>query len=440
MQSPEVETKNAPARLGPIQLASGVRPVNAATYLYGAFAGITLTTFVSVILPYVLNVNLGVPLDQQGSVSGNMGFYRELVLIALSSLIGALSDRTGRRRIFIAGVIVLAIGYTLFGFVDTMIKLILVQIFLAVGIALVNVMVVALQLDYPADQSRGKLVGFAGVAIGLGALSIGVILTRLPFIYSGAGFSELMAGRYTMFTMAGIGIVTALILAVGLKGGPPPHTKENQSLRDLIITGFDAGRNNPRIMLAYLSAFVSRGDLIVIGTFFTLWLTQAGIAKGMPVDEAAKTAGGFFGLVMGFALLWAPIMGFINDRLDRTITMALALACAAFAYLAMGIIPDPLGAWMFPGAVALGIGQMSVVSACQTLVGQEAPKEARGAITGMFSLFGAGGILFITKVGGQIFDSIGPAAPFVLIGAINGLLFLFALFVSRSPATTHRSR
>jgi hypothetical protein len=56
----------------------------------------------------------------------------------------------------------------------------------------------------------------------------------------------------------------------------------------------------------------------------------------------------------------------------------------------------------------------------------------------MFSLFGAAGILFITKVGGQIFDAIGPAAPFVLIGAINGLLFLFALKVRRYPHSTRQ--
>jgi MFS family permease len=206
----------------------------------------------------------------------------------------------------------------------------------------------------------------------------------------------------------------------------------------LIVSGFDAGRSNPRVLLAYLSAFVSRGDLIVIGTFYTLWLTQAGISKGMSIDEAAKTAGGFFGLVMGIALLWAPIMGFINDRIDRTTTMAMALAFAAIGYLTMGIMPDPLGVWMYPGAVLLGIGQMSVVSACQTLIGQEAPRESRGAITGMFSLFGACGILFITKIGGQIFDSIGPEAPFVLIGAVNGLLFLYALKVRKSPVTTRR--
>lgn len=419
------------ARFGPITLAPGIGRINASTYLFSAFAGITLTTFIGVILPYILNVNLGIPLDQQGGVAGNMGFYRELVLIASSSLIGALSDRTGRRLMIVAGLLILAAGFTAYGFVDTLGQLILAQVFLAIGISLVNVMLVTIQVDYAAENSRGKLVGFTGIAIGLGAMLIGVFYARLPSIFTATGMTELAAGRYTMFVMTGLGLVTALLGALGLKGGRPAHQNDSESLRSLIGKGIGAGRDNPRILLAYLAAFVSRADLVVLGTFYTLWLTQAGLAADLPIDEAQKVAGGFFGLVMGVALLWAPILGFINDVFDRTTVMTLALLIAAIAYLAMGLIPDPLGGWMIPGAVLLGIGQMSVVSACQTLVGQEAPPNLRGAITGMFALCGAGGILFITKVGGQIFDAIGPASPFVLIGTINGLLFFFALYVRR---------
>ena len=96
------------ARLGPIHLAPGIRPGHATTYLYATFAGITLSTFVGAFLPYILNVNMAVPMDQQGGVAGDMGFYREIVLIVSSTLIGALSDRTGRRIIFVGGLFVLA--------------------------------------------------------------------------------------------------------------------------------------------------------------------------------------------------------------------------------------------------------------------------------------------------------------------------------------------
>ena len=65
------------------------------------------------------------------------------------------------------------------------------------------------------------------------------------------------------------------------------------------------------------------------------------------------------------------------------------------------------------------------------MIGQEAPAEQRGSIVGMFSFFGAAGVMFVTSVGGRLFDAIDPSAPFVMIGAINALLFVAAMVVSR---------
>lgn len=64
-------------RLGPVQLADGVRPRNAASFLFAAFLGVALTTFISAIQPYVLTVNVGLPLAEQGKVSGQMVFGEE---------------------------------------------------------------------------------------------------------------------------------------------------------------------------------------------------------------------------------------------------------------------------------------------------------------------------------------------------------------------------
>ena len=77
-------------------------------------------------------------------------------------------------------------------------------------------------------------------------------------------------------------------------------------------------------------------------------------------------------------------------------------------------------------------------TASQTLIGQEAPPAYRGSVVGMFSMFGAAGILFISSAGGWVFDRIGPAAPFVLIGVANAMLFAAALVVARKPPATDR--
>jgi len=46
-------------------------------------------------------------------------------------------------------------------------------------------------------------------------------------------------------------------------------------------------------------------------------------------------------------------------------------------------------------------------------------------------VFAAAGILFVTSVGGRMYDGIGPAAPFVMIGLINGLLGLWGWWLYR---------
>lgn len=238
-----------------------------------------------------------------------------------------------------------------------------------------------------------------------------------------------------MLTIAAAGTLLTVVAIAGLKGGRPEQVEGRSPLLKGMAAGLGAARRNARIRLAYGCAFVSRADLVVVGTFFVLWLNQAGVAAGLSPDAASRTAGMYFALVMTSALAWAPIAGVLNDRMDRTGAMALAMFLCACGYSVMGIIPDPLGGWMYPAGVLLGIGQMSAITASQTLIGQEAPGAIRGSVIGMFTLSGAAGAMFITSIGGRIFDAIAPSAPFVLIGIINGVLFLAALWVSRSASS-----
>ena len=138
-----------PCRLGPVELAPGVRPLHAGSFLFAAFIGISLTTFISVIQPYVLTVQIDLAVDKQGQVSGDMVFYSEIVVLLLSAAVGTLADRFGRRGIFAVGALILGIGYSLFGYVDSVTTLTAARIFLAFGIAIVNVLVQAVQAELP---------------------------------------------------------------------------------------------------------------------------------------------------------------------------------------------------------------------------------------------------------------------------------------------------
>lgn len=430
---PETENK-----LGPVRLVDGARASHAAYFLFTAFLGISITTFLSTIQPNLLAVNLGLPEAQQGQVSGLALFAGECVLLLSSSFIGAYSDRIGRRGVFVGGLFVLALGWILMAYVDSVVTLVAVRVFMSFGISVVNVMISALMVDYPAEASRGKLVALAGVMIGIGNIMIGLVYMKLPEYFAASlAVNELTAIRYTLFTMAALSIFMALVVRIGIKGGRPPKAQEHEAFLDRLKVGISAGKEKKRVLLAYFCAFVARGDMVVIGTFFTLWLTQSGIQAGMPPSEAAATTGGLFAMVMTSALLWAPVAGWLNDRMDRAMAMSLAMALATIGYVGVAFIPDPLGPWMYPAGVLLGIGQISAVTASQTLIGQEAPPAYRGSVVGMFSMFGAAGILFISSIGGMLFDRVAPVAPFVLIGIANGILCVAALRVAKTttPAT-----
>jgi len=127
-------------------------------------------------------------------------------------------------------------------------------------------------------------------------------------------------------------------------------------------------------------------------------------------------------------MLWVPIFGFILDRINRVTGLAIALGLAGFAYSSMMFVTSPLDFAMLPLFLVLSIGQISVMASSMTLVGQEADVETRGAVIGMNGFFGAIGILIAFAVGGRLFDSMGPSAPFVMVGVFQ--LFLFVLTVA----------
>ena len=84
-----------------------------------------------------------------------------------------------------------------------------------------------------------------------------------------------------------------------------------------------------------------------------------------------------------------------------------------------------------PFFVLLGIGQISAFLGAQTVIAKEAPEHARGAVIGAFNFCGAVGILILSVIGGWLFDHVGPWAPFMLVGVLNGCIGALALLEQR---------
>ena len=215
------------------------------------------------------------------------------------------------------------------------------------------------------------------------------------------------------------------MLLAGLKPGAPEQLQKREPFLATVTIGIKAARQ-PRIALAYLAAVVSRGDLAVLSTFFTLWLTQVGTSVGLTTGEASVQAIKFYILIQVFALLWLPVMGWLLDRIDRVAGLAIAMVLAGGGYFSLSLVDDPLGGQMYIAAALVGMGEMSANISALTLIGSEAPVKGRGAVIGLFSLFGAIGILLVAKIGGYLFDA-NPLGPFLLVAGANIVVLVIAL-------------
>ena len=415
-------------KLGPIWLMPGVEYRHVYSLLIASLMTIGLVTIVGHANPYILTEHLGVPKDQQGSLVGNLTFYAELVILALVGPIGALSDRIGRRKIFAAGLLIIGIGYIVYPLATNVAQLTGFRFIFAVGAACISAMFATVLADYPQEPSRGKLVGLAFFLNGLGMVVLVFSFGNLPNFFREGGADPVQAGRSALWIVAGICAALALVVGFGLQPGVPGRKAARDGWLATTKIGLKEARN-PRISLAYAAAMVSRGDMSIISVFMTLWLTQVGLSRGMDTGEALATGVKFFAVAQTAALLWAPVAGIAIDKMDRALALAFAMVLAGSGYLAVGLIPDPLGPLMYGAAVMMGIGEMSGISASQSLIGQEAPEHGRGAVIGAFSFCGALGILMAAKLGGYLFDNWMQSGPFVMMGVVNSMLVVFALVV-----------
>lgn len=409
------------------RLSYGVSYKNVISAYIAAFWNICFFVFMSAAQPYILEI-LHIPKDQQGSATGNLVFYSELVIIVTSHGWGVLSDQYGRKIVYVVGFIILSIGMGIYPFATSLKMLLGFRLIFAIGAAACATMLSALLGDYVYIEDRGKASGILGLAAGGGAVLGALVITQIPNTLHSNGLGSTVAGQITYVGVACVGIITALVLLFTLK----KHNKDEAMMKRgcfwrIMKEGFFAGKN-PKLALAYASGFAARGDSEVVTTFLSLWVYQTAIASDKSITQALARAGIVSGVAQTCALCFAPFAGLICDRLHRIFALSILALVAALGYILICFTHDPLGWEMMAGACVVGIGEIGLVVSSTALVAQEAPPPVRGSASGFFAFCGAIGILIATKVGGSLFDK-WAAAPLFMFGCFNAVLCICSLVV-----------
>jgi len=415
-------------RVGPIELLPGISRMNFWTFMLAAFVCIGLLATLNIAQSYILVQHLGIPWSEQGALSGNLTFVTEIMSIVLIAPFGILADRVGRRSVLIVGILFVGAGYALYPYATSAEDLYLYRILFGIGIPATAAMTGTIQNDYPADGSRGKLLGTTAIFNSLGILFLSFIIAQMPNILFKSGWDPITAGKLAFGFGALVCFVSAFAFRFGLKGGTPATKTERLPYRVLIPSGFKAARN-PRIALAYFSAFTARGDVVVFGLFVALWAQQAGWALKMNPGESMAVASVTIVVVTIASMIWAGIFGVIMDRINRVSAVAISQLLGACGYLSMIFVTSPLDYAMMPAFILLGAGMSGAMMASFVVIGQEANYKERGAVTGMNGLFGSMGILVAAVLGGRLFDAFEPWAPFAMVGVAQLVIFAAAVVI-----------
>ena len=357
-------------RLGPIKILKGVSPINIVTLFFASFFGIAVMSYMNSGQPLIFGEILGVAESDFGRLAGTLTFYHEIVVLIFIAPIGALSDRIGRRPLYMAAFFLIGVGHFLYPLAETEEQLLTYRLVFALGTASASAMLAAVANDYPVESSRAKMIAATMLFNAIGMVVLTGVFKNLPDWYQNAGYDTITSIRYTRWTVSACCMLVAVSVIFGLKKGAPAQVTKREPLLATIRVGIREARK-PRIALSYAAAVVSRGDLAVLSTFFTTWLFLEGRDRGMTATEAMSGGFTFYIVVQAAALVSAPFIGIMLDRIDRVIGLIVAMILAGAGYLSLALVGDPLGKEMYFAAVLIGFGEIAANLRSRGLVSVE---------------------------------------------------------------------
>jgi MFS family permease len=410
-----------------IALNEGVNKGHMLAFYLACYAAIMLATFVPQTQPFLLNEVLKIDAARQGVLSGKLNFWGEIVIILTVGFWGSMSDRIGRMWVTTLGFVIVAGGILLYGLARDTTDLLLARCIYSAGIAAITTMLITLMADYASDESRGRATGLLGVMNGLGAMTSALVLLRLPAIYQGRGLDAEGAAYATYATMAVVTLAIGLAMYMALRPGVARLNTGHSSVLTQLRQGFTAARE-PVIALAYAASFVARGNLAIVGTFFTLWASLYGTSQlGMSSAEAIAKGGAVLTISYVASLLSAPVFGILTDKVSRITALCITLAIGALGYGGTYFLSNPFSVPTMICLVFIGMAEVGCIISSGVLIAEQASEGLRGSIIGVFTLAGAVGILIASIVGGLLFDHWQQTGPFVFFGIISAVVLLWAL-------------
>lgn len=367
------------------------------------------------VLPKLIEQFTGGNVSLAGWYGGIIGASYAVTQFLCAPIVGALSDRYGRRPILLLAMFGLGVDYIIQGLAPSLAWLFVGRVFagmMGASFTTANAYIA----DISTDENRARNFGLVGVAFGLG-FALGPAL---------GGLLGAQSLRLPFFVSAGLALVNWLYGFFVLP----------ESLDERHRSPFTMSKANPFASLVALKKYPVVGGLAVAILFISLaqrglenvWVYFTSFRYGW--DELAN------GLSLGLVGIMAivvqggmvrPVIKRIGER--KAVLYGIAIAVVSFMGYAFAV-----KAWMVPcviifGAIG-GVAHPAIQSIIAKSVGPSEQGQVQGAITSLRSVTSIFAPLIFTSGLFSYFTS--DKAPMTLPGIpffVGGILNLIALVV-----------
>jgi MFS transporter, DHA1 family, tetracycline resistance protein len=377
------------------------------------------------VLPKLVETMLGGNTPRAAEIYGLFGTAWALMQFVFSPLLGALSDRYGRRPVLLISMLGLGLDYILMAVAPNLAWLFVGRVISGITSASFST-AYAYIADITAPEKRAQAFGMVGAAFGIGFVLgpavgglLGSIDPRLPF-WIAAAFS-LANAAYGYFMLP-------------------------ESLPAERRMSFQWARANPVGSLRLLRTHTQLAGLAVV--CFLYHLAHA-VLPSVAVLYASYRYG-WDELMLGLSLAAVGVasgleQGFMIQpairRFGERATLVAGLLFGTLGFAIYGLAETGTGFMLGVPVMALwgltGPATMAIMSRLVTASEQGQLQGANSSLMALGSLFGPGlfGFVFAWAIApGQAWHL--PGAPFLLAAALLGVAMGLAWVVTRSPSAS----
>lgn len=365
-----------------------------------------------------------------------------LALGALMLLAGALGDRYGRKRLFLAGTIVFAVGSILCGFAPSMTWLIAARILQGIGGTMLAPASLALIAAGFHEQARGKAIGtwsgLTAVAATIGPVAGGVLIDHLgwrsvffinvplaaivlalalPFISESR--DESVRGPLDLTGSLLVTFGLGAIVYAFVQGGGGSFGRSEIAIAivgAIAMLAFIWNESRVANPLVPLALFAERQFAGINLMTFLLYGTLGGLFYYLPfvliqVDGYSATLTGFASLPFIVAIVvLSRFAGGLSYRIGPRTMLVLGPSIVAAGYVCFALLPD--AAYLtsiLPATLLVGIGMGLTVAPLTTTLMEAVSDRSLGLASGINNAVSrVAGLLAIAVLGtalGLVFNA-----------------------------------